>query len=82
MVMMMMMTINNFHYLRAVFCQVSGFIIFTASLQNTKHSRYLTAIQRAAPEVAVNNILKIFFYESNEQTLQRLTVNVVKGNNS
>jgi len=58
MMMMMMKTINHFHYLRAVFCQVSGFIIFTGSLQNTKHSRYFTAIQRAAPEVPVNNILK------------------------
>jgi hypothetical protein len=59
--MMMMMTINHFHYLRAVFCQVSGFIIFTGSLQNTKHSRYVTAIQTAAPEAPVNNILKYRF---------------------
>jgi len=54
----MTMTINHFHYLRAAFRQVSGFIIFTASLQNTKHSRYVRAVQAAAPEVPVNNILK------------------------
>jgi hypothetical protein len=35
MMVMTMMTINHFHYLRAAFCQVSGFIIFTASLENT-----------------------------------------------
>jgi len=56
MMMMMMMAINQFHYLRAAFCQVSGFLTFTASLQNTKHSRYVTALQAAAPEVPVNNI--------------------------
>jgi len=36
MMMVMMMIINHFHYLRAAFCQVSGIIIFMATLQNTK----------------------------------------------
>jgi hypothetical protein len=62
MMMMMMMTINHFHYLRAAFCQVSVFIIFTTTLQNTKRSRYVRAIQAAAPEVPVNNNLKIAPY--------------------